>query len=128
MEQSDSGKSVIKALVAAFNRKDVDAVMALFTVDAVYHNMPMVPVTGLAAIRGVIEMFTAPAEEIDWRIIEIAENASVVFAERLDRFIINGKTVDLPCTGVFDLEGGKIRQWRDYFDLQTWRRQTQGDA
>lgn len=123
----NNGKSVIEALVATFNRKDVEAVMAFFTPDAVYHNMPMAPVSGLEAIRGVIEMFTSPAEIIDWQIVEMAENGPVVFAERLDRFVMNGKTVDLPCAGVFHLDEGKIRLWRDYFDMQTWQRQTQGD-
>ncbi len=121
------GKSVIEALVGAFNRKDIEGIMSLFTADAVYHNMPMAPVSGRDAIRGIIEMFVSPAESIDWRIIEMAENGPVVFAERLDGFIINGKTVNLPCAGVFEIANGKIRQWRDYFDLQTWQRQTQDE-
>jgi limonene-1,2-epoxide hydrolase len=30
--------------------------------------------------------------------------------------------VDLPCVGVFELEAGKIKTWRDYFDLATYQR------
>jgi hypothetical protein len=30
------------------------------------------------------------------------------------------KAVDLPCTGVFEMENGKIKVWRDYFDLTTY--------
>jgi limonene-1,2-epoxide hydrolase len=30
------------------------------------------------------------------------------------------KHVDLPCLGIFELEDGKIRVWRDYFDLGTY--------
>ncbi len=32
------------------------------------------------------------------------------------------RPVDLPCCGVFQLEGGKIKLWRDYFDLGTYTR------
>ena len=28
--------------------------------------------------------------------------------------------VDLPCCGVFEMEDGKIRVWRDYFDMATF--------
>ena len=46
----------------------------------------------------------------------------VVVAERLDRTKLGDKSVDLPCTGVFELENGKIKVWRDYFDLATYTR------
>ncbi len=120
----DSGIAVVKALVAAFNRKDIDKIMAFFSTDSVYHNMPMAPVSGLTAIRQVIEQFIDPAEKVDWQILNIAKTGDHVMAERLDRFIIQGKTVELPCNGVFQLEGDKIKIWRDYFDAATWMRQT----
>jgi limonene-1,2-epoxide hydrolase len=44
----------------------------------------------------------------------------VVVAERLDRTKTSLGDVDLPCTGVFEMEGGKIKVWRDYFDLNTF--------
>jgi limonene-1,2-epoxide hydrolase len=28
--------------------------------------------------------------------------------------------VTLPCCGVFEMQGGKIKVWRDYFDLPTF--------
>jgi limonene-1,2-epoxide hydrolase len=28
--------------------------------------------------------------------------------------------------GAFDLRGGRIAAWRDYFDLATWTRQMRG--
>jgi limonene-1,2-epoxide hydrolase len=30
------------------------------------------------------------------------------------------KAMDLPCTGVFEMENGKIKVWRDYFDMATF--------
>jgi limonene-1,2-epoxide hydrolase len=115
---------VVERLIAAFNGRDVDAVMDLFAPDAVYHNMPATPVQGPAAIRRLVESFVKPAERIDWRILNMAQNGPTVLTERLDRFIIQGKTVDLPVMGAFDIHDNKIAAWRDYFDFPTWQRQT----
>ena len=46
----------------------------------------------------------------------------LIAAERLDRTKAGDKAVDLPCTGVFELENGKIKVWRDYFDMATYGR------
>lgn len=119
-----SGTAAVEAFVAAINSKDIDSVMEFFAPDAVYHNMPMAPVSGSAAIRQVIEQFIGPAEEVDWQILTIAESGGSVMAERLDRFTLDGKTVELPCNGVYEMEDGKIKIWRDYFDMATWLRQT----
>ena len=35
--------------------------------------------------------------------------------------------MDLPCCGVFEMQGGKIKIWRDYFDLATYVRATMPD-
>ncbi|MCH8862505.1 MAG: nuclear transport factor 2 family protein [Proteobacteria bacterium] len=119
-----SGTVAVEAFVAAINAKDIDSVMEFFTPDAVYHNMPMAPVSGLAAIRQVIERFIGPAEEVDWQILTLAESGDSVMAERMDRFVIDGKTVGLPCSGVFEMVDGKIKIWRDYFHMAAWLRQT----
>ncbi len=119
-----SNLAVVETFVAAINSKDVDSVMEFFAPDAVYHNMPMAPVSGFEAIRQVIERFIGPAEQVDWQILTIAETGDSVMAERLDIFVLDGKTVELPCNGVFEMQDGKIKIWRDYFDMATWLRQT----
>jgi limonene-1,2-epoxide hydrolase len=41
----------------------------------------------------------------------------VVFLERLDRHRLDHGWRDLPVNSVFEVTGGKITVWRDYFDL-----------
>ena len=36
------------------------------------------------------------------------------------RTMVAGTSVDLPCFGYFELQDGKIKVWRDYFDLATY--------
>jgi limonene-1,2-epoxide hydrolase len=102
---------------------NIDEIMAFFTDDAVYHNMPGPPVRGREAIQASIQRFLGGWKETDWEVLNLAAAGQVVFAERVDRTIaVNGQRVDLPVTGVFEVEGGKIRAWRDYFDLATYTR------
>ena len=50
----------------------------------------------------------------------------MVIAERIDRIDTGSAKVDLPCCGVFVLEDGKIKSWRDYFDMGTYTRAISG--
>ena len=115
--------ATIEAFVDAFNARDVDKVMTFFTPDAVYHNMPGPPVSGTDAVRKLIESFVAPAEKVDWENLAVAETGNKVLTERIDRFVIAGKNVELPVMGTFEFTNGKISAWRDYFDMATWQRQ-----
>ena len=47
-----------------------------------------------------------------------------MLTERVDKFSLGGKNVELPVMGVFELTDGKISAWRDYFDMAAWTRQT----
>jgi limonene-1,2-epoxide hydrolase len=47
-----------------------------------------------------------------------------VLTERVDRFLLNGRKVELPVMGAFEVgPDGKIRAWRDYFDMAQFTRQ-----
>ncbi|MFN8625710.1 MAG: limonene-1,2-epoxide hydrolase family protein [Candidatus Binatia bacterium] len=110
--------AIVRSLIEACNRKAIDAALALFAEDAVYHNMPIAPVTGRAAIREMLEPFLNMASEVDWIVHHWAEGAGgVVMTERTDRFLIRGTWLELPVTGVFEVRSGTISAWRDYFDM-----------
>lgn len=113
---------IIRDFCLAFSRMDVDELMAYFTGDAVYHNMPGPPAQGSAAVRATIARFLGGWQQTAWEILNIAADGNTVFAERVDRTVAGGKSIDLPVVGVFELEGGKIKAWRDYFDLATYTR------
>ena len=50
-------------------------------------------------------------------------NGNIVFNERIDMFDIGEKRIELPVAGMFEVRGGKITLWRDYFDLQSFTKQ-----
>ena len=113
---------LVERFCAAWSTVDIAKILDFFTDDAVYHNMPLQPIQGKDAIKGVIEQFMTPFERCDWEVKQIAAQGDVVLTERVDRFI-GAKSVDLPVMGTFEIKGGKIAAWRDYFDLGAWTKQ-----
>ena len=116
-------ETVVREFCAMWPERSIDRFLEFFTDDAVYHNMPMEPVSGKNGIREVLNL-CVPAEEIEAEIVHLAARGNLVFTERVDRFRFGAKRVDLACAGVFEIRDGKIAAWRDYFDLATWQRQT----
>jgi limonene-1,2-epoxide hydrolase len=117
-------ETVVRDFCAAFARRDLDELLAFFTDDAVYHNIPMAPVTGKDGIREVLSLFVPASSAIAFDVLHTAVHGSVVLNERVDRFTMSGKPIELPVAGVFEVRDGKIAAWRDYFDFATWQRQT----
>jgi limonene-1,2-epoxide hydrolase len=105
---------------------DIDKVMEFFTDDAVYHNIPLAPVRGKAEIRKTIDSFMPGTTKVEFKILSSASMGELVLNERVDSFIVNGRPVVVPVAGVFELSGGKIKAWRDYFDLATYMNQLKG--
>jgi len=117
-----ANEAVVRELIAAFNANDVDRVLAFFTPDAVYHNIPVQPVSGTAAIRAVLAGFMGMASEIDWVLRHLAETRDgVVLTERVDRFLVRGRWIELPVMGTFEVRDGRVTAWRDYFDMKQFQ-------
>lgn len=109
---------VVRAFIAAWSRLDVEELLGYFAPDGTYYNMPIAPVSGHQALRPFIASFIAGWAETDWDVLHLIEQGEVVIAERVDRTVTrDGKTIELPCCGVFEMEQGKIKVWRDYFDM-----------
>jgi limonene-1,2-epoxide hydrolase len=117
-------QDVVRAFIAAFNANDLERIMGFFAEGAVYHNMPLQPVQGTAAIRAVIQGFMGMASEVDWVVHQLAETPEgVVLTERTDRFLVRGKWIELPVMGAFAVRDGRIAEWRDYFDMKQFQDQ-----
>ena len=102
---------------------DGEALGAYFTEDAVYHNIPMAPTVGRAAIATQLGGMKAMMLSAGWEVVHQAATGDTVMNERVDRFTMNGKAVAVRVAGVFVLRDGKIAEWRDYFDLAEFQNQ-----
>jgi limonene-1,2-epoxide hydrolase len=117
---------VVRRFCAAWSDGNIDALLEYFADDAVYHNIPVAPVTGRDAIRATIEGFTAGVDRIDFKVTNIAASGDVVLTERVDVFVTGDRSIELPVMGTFELAGGRITAWRDYFDLNQFMSQVAG--
>ena len=115
-----SNEQIVREFISAWSRLDVDELVSWFTEDGIYHNMPITPVQGHATLKAFISNFLNGWTETNWDVLTLVSSGDIVIAERLDRTVVHGKKVDLPCCGVFELRDGKIAVWRDYFDMGTY--------
>jgi limonene-1,2-epoxide hydrolase len=122
---SDDPIEIVQRFCDAWGESDIDALMAFFADDAVYHNIPVDPVTGKDQIHETIAGFTSGVERIEFRVLHIVADGDVVLTERVDAFHLPDRTIELPVMGTFELRAGKIAAWRDYFDLNQFMAQMQ---
>ena len=110
----------IKDFIAAWSNLDSDELVGYFSEDGIYYNMPTQPVQGKEQLKQFIGSFISNWTKTNWDTLNIIGEGDVVIAERLDRTEVGDIKVDLPCCGVFEMEEGKIKVWRDYFDMGTY--------
>ena len=120
---SAENEKLVTEFCQSWTQKNVDKILSYLTDDCFYHNIPMEPCVGKAAIRKFIEPFMKDADTVNFEIKHTTSTGNVVMNERVDRFVMGPKKIELPVAGVFEVNGGKISAWRDYFDLTTFTKQ-----
>jgi limonene-1,2-epoxide hydrolase len=121
---SPSPGDIVTALIEACERRDLDSVCALVTDDIEYDNVPIGKVFGPDGVRSVLSGgVTAAASQVEWVVHRQVENGDTVMNERTDRFLVDGRWIEIPIAAVFEVRDGRVALWRDYFDLESYRRQ-----
>jgi limonene-1,2-epoxide hydrolase len=124
MNAADS-KQLVLDFLASWQGRDIDHIMSFFTDESVYHNVPVQPIRGVAPIREIFEAFLREFRTASLDVVAAVAEPGLVIAERVDRFQTNtGKEVLLPVTGVFVVDDRKIIRFSDYFDLDSFQRQS----
>ena len=110
-------EEIVDRFLATWDTWDVAEMIGFFADDAVWHNMPMEPATGIEAIRDLLVEFGRTMHGLRVEVHRQLSAGSVVMNERTDHFELRGHAMSLPICGVFEIEEGRIRGWRDYFDM-----------
>jgi len=120
----------VRDFIAAFREAwpigDAARLGSFFADDAVYHNMPLEPVQGRAAILATFAEFMSMGGHVGVDIAHMVAEGSIVMVERVDHFIRGDMAVSLPMIGVIEVHDGVITAWRDYFDLAQFTSQMAG--
>ena len=123
---TDTPIDIVRRFCAAWSNGSPDELAEFFTDDAVYHNIPIAPVTGRDTIKATIAGFTGGVEKIEFRVRNIVADGPIVLTERVDVFVLPQRSIELPVMGTFEVRGGKIAAWRDYFDMKQFMDQMAG--
>ena len=108
--------AVVRAFLAALERLDVDAAMALCDPEVTYQNVPLKPAQGHHEVTKVLRLMTTRARGFEVRYINIAADGPVVLTERTDIITLGPVAGDFWVCGTFEVHDGLITVWRDRFD------------
>ena len=120
---SAENEKLVTDFCNAWSTLDTDRILSYLSEDCFYHNIPMEPLVGHAAIRNFVEPFLKDAQSAEFEIKHTTSAGNVVMNERVDTFVMGPKTISLPVAGIFEITNGKIAAWRDYFDLESFNKQ-----
>lgn len=110
---------VVDTFIARITALDYDGAFELVADDIEYDNVPIGKVEGPDGIRGVFAHLDPIMDGMEWVVHRQAAAGPVVMNERTDRFRNGDKTAEVAVAGVFEVHGGRITLWRDYFDMNT---------
>jgi len=114
---SDEQKlATVHQMIDAWNQRNWQQVYELFAPDGVLQSMMLPPTVGREAIQQRIGALAQGIEKIELRVRHIGVVDGVVFIERVDDFVYRGKHGAVPVVGVVEVEQGRVKAWREYYD------------
>ncbi|WP_123026891.1 limonene-1,2-epoxide hydrolase family protein [Mycolicibacterium stellerae] len=124
-DTKQASERLVRDFLGSWEGRDLETICGAFADDAVYHNVPVKPIEGIAGIRAIFQAFLDAFSEAKLDIVTLAAEPGLVLAERIDYFTMNdGRRVVLPVTGVFEVNNGEITRFTDYFDLADFEQQS----
>jgi limonene-1,2-epoxide hydrolase len=106
-----------RQMIAAWNTRNWQQVYELFAADGVLASMMLPePTVGREAIKQRIGVLAKDISKIELQIRHIGVADGVVFIERVDDFVYRGHHGRVPVVGVLEIEQGRVKAWREYYD------------
>ena len=118
----EDSAAVVAAFVEAWERNDPRALAALLAEDCVwYDGVPSEPYVGRDAILPIIERYSRHVSDVRIEVVHQAVAGPVVFQERVDRGLRDGRPFAVQAVCVFEVHGGLITANRDYWNPGAYR-------
>jgi limonene-1,2-epoxide hydrolase len=110
-------EEIVNRFVAAWERYDLDELLAYFAKNAVWHPLPMEASVGTVALRKALSDWLTMCDQLRAEIHLQISVGNIVMHERTDLFLLNGNEQASPTAAVFEVNNGLITAWREYFDM-----------
>jgi len=106
----------VEILLSSLQAQDADGAAAVLDENLVYQNVGFPTIHGRAR---AVKLFRAMEGRMGFevKIHRIAVNGSSVLTERTDVLQFGRLRLQFWVCGVFEVSGGRITLWRDYFDM-----------
>ena len=121
MTPEETVDEFIKRVVAM----DLGAATELVSDDVEYDNVPIGKNIGPEAMRTFLGGMVGGVDEVEF-VVHRQVAGSTVMNERVDRFRMGEKWIDLPVMGTFEVDGTAASASGDYFDMATFTDQLAG--
>jgi len=115
--------SIVRDFENAFNRQDVNALLACFTADGSYVDTFFGPHAGQAALREMFERMFREGRGYAWVMDVVVETPTAAAAEWTFGYVVSdaiprsaGRRVRFKGMSLFELEGGRIARYREHFN------------
>ena len=115
--------TIVETFAEAFNRRDIEGIVACFTDDATYGDLFYGEAVGHDGLRALFGRMLREGAEVDWALGHVVTSPSVEIAEWTFRLVVSdavprsaGRTVSLRGVSVFELRDGLCCAYREYFD------------
>jgi steroid delta-isomerase-like uncharacterized protein len=115
--------SIVREFEKAFNRQDVEGLVACFTPDGRYVDTFFGAHTASAALRAMFERMFREGRDYRWVMDVVVESGATAAAEWTFGYVVTeavprsgGRRVGFRGMSVFELEGGRVARYREYFN------------
>ena len=115
--------SIVHEFEGAFNRQDVEALLACFTEGATYTDNFYGPHSGRAALREMFTRMFREGRDYAWKMDVVVDGPTTATAEWTFGYEVSdavprsaGRKIHFRGMSVFELEGGRIARYREHFD------------
>jgi limonene-1,2-epoxide hydrolase len=112
----DERLAVAQAMLDAYRQLDWQAAANLIADDGVIHYAEKDPMIGPDAMRKHTARLGSLLTHVDFDVRNMGVVNGVVMIERHDEIEFNGHRGRVPVLGAMEIEDGKIKVWREYFD------------
>lgn len=116
--------SIVRDFTEAFNRADVDGLVACFTPDASYADGFFGVHRGTDALRAMFARMFREGRDYVWQLDELVESGDRAATEWTFSYVVTdavprsaGRKIRFRGMSLFELADGKIRAYREQFDV-----------
>lgn len=115
--------TIVERFSEAFNRRDIEGIVACFTEDATYGDLFYGEWVGHEGLRKLFGRMLEESAEVRWTLDNVVSTPALEMTEWTFRLVVSdavprsaGRTVSLRGVSVFELRDGLCCAYREYFD------------